>query len=103
METLHYEYQGNKPLERRAHVGVVASGDLEILFEPSDDLSTKVKIRTGSEGFAEIWKKVLDRFFAMNDVAARIEINDFGATPGVVSMRLAQALEVSRDHENNEK
>jgi malonate decarboxylase delta subunit len=47
-----------------------------------------------SEGVREIWKAVLDRFFDQNDLAAVIEINDFGATPGVVSLRLAQAVEV---------
>jgi malonate decarboxylase delta subunit len=36
---------------------------------------------------------VLDRFFTRYDGAAQIEINDFGATPGVVALRLAEAIE----------
>jgi malonate decarboxylase delta subunit len=39
---------------------------------------------------------VLDRFFARNDFAAAVEINDSGATPGTVALRLAQAVEESR-------
>ncbi|GGE12614.1 malonate decarboxylase acyl carrier protein [Marinithermofilum abyssi] len=96
MEILTFEYTAAKPLPRRAHVGVVSSGDLEILFEPSPDQRTHVVVRTRFDGYGEIWKAVLDRFFAQHDVAAKIEINDFGATPGVVSLRLAQGLEVSR-------
>jgi malonate decarboxylase delta subunit len=38
---------------------------------------------------------VLDRFFTRYDGAARIEINDFGATPGVVALRLAEAVEAA--------
>ena len=36
---------------------------------------------------------VLDRFFAKYDGAVRIEINDAGATPGSVQLRLEQAVE----------
>jgi len=41
------------------------------------------------------WRAVLDRFFAGYDGLASIQINDAGATPGVVSLRLAQAVEAS--------
>ncbi|MDM5198221.1 malonate decarboxylase subunit delta [Fictibacillus enclensis] len=99
METLQFEYDAKEECHKRAHVGVVASGDLEVLLEPSSDQKASVTIRTGSEGFGDTWDKVLERFFASHPVAANIEINDFGATPGVVSIRLAQALEVSGNHE----
>jgi malonate decarboxylase delta subunit len=101
LETLTFEYKATKPLRNHAHVGVVGSGDLEILLEPVSGQQTQVVIRTGSVGFGDTWKAVLDRFFAIHDVAAKVTINDFGATPGVVSMRLAQALEVSGHAENN--
>ena len=40
------------------------------------------------------WRAQLDRLFADGKVAAmQMEINDFAATPGVSSLRLAQALE----------
>jgi malonate decarboxylase delta subunit len=53
-------------------------------------------VRTSADGFGEIWEAVLDRFFVRNDLAAAVEINDSGATPGTVSLRLAQAVEESR-------
>lgn len=90
MERFELHFAGNARLERRAHVGVVGSGDLEVLVEPSNE--TVVSVRTSVDGFQSIWRATLERFFARHPVAAKIEINDFGATPGVVSLRLAQAL-----------
>jgi malonate decarboxylase delta subunit len=96
METLHFDYEAGRPLTRRAHVGVVGSGDLEVLIEPSGDAAAHVRVRTSVDGYARIWKAVLDRFFAHFDCAARVEINDFGATPGTVTLRLEQAAEEVR-------
>ncbi len=78
----------------RGHVGVVASGDLEIMVEPSPTGMAQVRVRTQTEGFGEIWQAVLDRFFEAYNIAAHIDIHDFGATPGVVNLRLAQVVEV---------
>lgn len=91
MESFELRFAGSERLEGRAHVGVVASGDLEVLIEPSNE--TVVRVRTSVDGFEAIWRATLARFFERRPVAARVEINDFGATPGVVSLRLAQALE----------
>ncbi len=52
-------------------------------------------VRTSVDGFAETWKAVLDRFFGQYDGAVHIEINDAGATPGAVYLRLQQAVEAS--------
>jgi malonate decarboxylase acyl carrier protein len=93
MEQLTFEYPARRPLSARVHVGVVGSGDLEVLLEPSADKAAHVTITTSVEGFAAVWKNVLDRFFSRFDGAASIEINDFGATPGVVMLRLEQAAE----------
>ncbi|WP_227938322.1 malonate decarboxylase subunit delta [Alkalihalobacillus deserti] len=100
METRLFKYPASKFNVHRAHIGVVGSGDLEILLEPSNEPYTYVELRTGINGFEETWKKVLDRFFSNHDLAANIKINDFGATPGVVSLRLEQVLEVSKSYEN---
>lgn len=94
METLTFKFNATKSVPKHAYVGVVASGDLEILLEPSKEENAYVVVRTAFDGFGETWKNLLDRFFAVHDIAANIEINDFGATPGMVSMRLLQALEV---------
>jgi malonate decarboxylase delta subunit len=96
METLSFEYQATGPLTRRAHVGVVGSGDLEVLMEPSGTPATQVRVRTSVDGYGAVWKAVLDRFFSHFDQAARVEINDFGATPGTVTLRLEQAAEQVR-------
>ena len=93
METLNFEYQAKQPLPRRAHVGVVGSGDLEVLIEPSHGPSADVRVRTSVDGYAQVWKAVLDRFFTRFERAAKVEINDFGATPGTVTLRLEQAAE----------
>jgi malonate decarboxylase delta subunit len=95
METLEFKYSAKCKAKGRAHVGVVGSGDLEVLMEPLDTAEAKVRIRTSVQGFSEQWKAVLDRFFMNYDGAVAIEINDAGATPGVVSLRLAQAVEAS--------
>ena len=95
MERFEFEYPARAPVPRRAHVGVVASGDLEVLLEPSPDGRGHVRIRTSVDGYREVWASVLDRFFSRFDRAAAIEINDFGATPGMVSLRLQQAAEES--------
>ena len=96
METLSFDYPASQPVPRRAHVGVVGSGDLEVLLEPSPDEQAHVRVRTSADGFGEVWKAVLDRFFARNYLAVAVEINDSGATPGTVALRLAQAVEESR-------
>jgi malonate decarboxylase delta subunit len=93
METLNFEYEAKGPLTRRAHVGVVGSGDLEVLIEPSSKPTAQVRVRTSVDGYAQVWKAVLDRFFARFEGAAKVEINDFGATPGTVTLRLEQAAE----------
>lgn len=97
MEKLTFEYAATKSVPKRAYVGVVGSGDLEILLEPIEEKKAYVVVRTRFDGFEQIWKDILDRFFEDNDIAVKIEINDFGATPGMVTMRLLQALEVSLD------
>ena len=94
MEQIEFNYPAKRKVEKRAHVGVVGSGDLEVLLEPAEGDVARVFIRTSVDGFRGTWKAVLDRFFANYDGAARIQINDAGATPGIVQLRLEQAVEV---------
>jgi malonate decarboxylase delta subunit len=98
MEHLTFDYPAQRAVTTRAHVGVVGSGDLEVLLSPAAGagaLSAHVVVRTSVDGYSHIWKSVLDRFFTRYDGAAQIEINDFGATPGVVALRLAEAVEAA--------
>ncbi len=96
METLAFDFPASIPIARAAHVGVVGSGDLEILVEPGPEARARVQVCTSVEGYGAIWQLVLQRFFERHDAAASVRINDFGATPGVVALRLEQALEASR-------
>lgn len=97
MEQLSYSYQTRKPITKKIHVGVVGSGDLEILMFPTEKKVSTVKVCTGSDGFDEVWGNVLTRFFDRYPITADIVINDFGATPGVVYLRLTQAMEELSD------
>jgi malonate decarboxylase delta subunit len=101
METLEFKFAANRQPAGRAHVGVVGSGDLEVLLTPNNEMSASVKIRTSVPGFSAQWQAVLQKFFAKYDGAVRIEINDSGATPGIVALRLAQAVEASEDGHNS--
>jgi len=99
MQTLNYQVPASAVADHAVHIGVVASGDLEILFEPplAGDVSDSVvvRVRTSVNGFDTIWHDVLKRFFIRTPLAGRWELNDFGATPGVVNLRLRQATEAA--------
>ena len=96
MERLYFEYAASLPIKQRAHVGVVGSGDLEVLLEPSPDQKAHVTITTSVDGFGKTWQLVMDRFFSRYQYAVSTEIHDFGATPGAVALRLEQAVARSR-------
>ena len=95
MEKIELDYPAVERVTQRAHVGVVGSGDLEVLLEPSPDARAHVRVNTSVDGFGAAWRNVLDRFFTRYQGAASIEINDFGATPGTVMLRLEQAAEAA--------
>ncbi|WP_319429894.1 malonate decarboxylase acyl carrier protein [Mycobacterium sp. RTGN5] len=99
MQTLNYHFAAQQAAPRAVHIGVVASGDLEILLQPptGDDPADRitVRVRTSVDGFDTVWHDVLKRFFDRTALAGRWELNDFGATPGVVTLRLRQAVEAA--------
>lgn len=94
LEQFVVRYRASESVAHRSHVGVVASGDLEILLEPAAEEAT-VYVLTNVAGHRKTWEAVLERFFAQNPFAARVEINDHGATPGTVWLRLEQAAEAA--------
>jgi malonate decarboxylase delta subunit len=101
MRTVHYQFPASRKPARRAHVGVVGSGDLEVLLEPGtgDDGGAaghaQVRVRTSVEGFDEVWQATLERFFARTPVLGDWELNDAGGTPALVTLRLQQAAEAA--------
>lgn len=94
MESFSLKYKSGHSIKDRIHIGVVGSGDLEIIMEPVKDNEITFNVRTSSDGFQTIWNEVFERFVKEYNVGAHVIINDFGATPGVVRLRLAQAIEV---------
>lgn len=102
METLRFDYDGGQPMASGAApvlVGVVGSGNLEVLVEPTEEAVCHIEVTTASVGFGRIWRAVLDDFFARHRPAGiRLSINDVGATPAVVVLRLDQAIDAFRSH-----
>ncbi len=99
MEKMSYTYPAGAPPEGRALAGVVGSGDLEVLLEPASIGVSTVKICSSVDGMAPVWQALLERIFISDATGAELlpavhlEINDFGATPGVVRLRIAQAFQ----------
>lgn len=101
MQTLNYTFPATRAVPRPVHIGCVASGDLEILAQPTADGDPSdnvvVRVRTSVNGFDTVWHDVLERFFTRTPLAGTWELNDFGATPGVVTLRLRQAAEAASE------
>jgi malonate decarboxylase delta subunit len=97
METLNYRFeQGQRRLAQPPQVvGVVSSGNLEVLIEEAAlNGACEIKISTAAVGFGPIWQAVMQDFQQRWQLAdTRISINDMGATPAVVSLRLDQAVQ----------
>jgi len=101
VEKLQFEFTGGQPADAKtppALVGVVSSGNLEVLVEPAPlNGACRIEINTAANGFGNIWQAVLNDFFERSRLGdVRISINDVGATPAVVSLRLDQAVEEFR-------
>ena len=98
MEHLQFEFEcsGKREDSQQATLsGVVSSGNLEVMLEDSDlNGLCRINVSTSSQGFDEIWQAVLSDFVARYNLAnLQISINDGGATPAVVCLRLDQAME----------
>lgn len=96
MEKLEFKFPSQALLAAAppALCGVVGSGNLEILVRSGVDRQIcEISVNTSARGFGETWRAVLATFAASQAVGGTsIAINDMGATPAVVSLRLAQAL-----------
>jgi malonate decarboxylase delta subunit len=97
METLNFRLSAPKRASGtrvQAIVGVVASGNLEVLLErasPAD--ACTIDITTAAHGFGAVWDAVVRDFVARRPAGGlRISINDGGARPDTVALRLAQGI-----------
>lgn len=97
METLHFRFEDGRPRQGLVPqlVGVVSSGNLEVLIESAAlDGACEIEVNTVAQGFGAIWQAVMRDFQSRWRLAdTRIAINDVGATPAVVSLRLDQAVQ----------
>lgn len=101
MEQFTLTLPSSAPSQDIAHAvicGVVSSGNLEVLVEPAATRDAcEIEVNTSAHGFRDIWEAVLKDFAGRHAVGGlRLSINDAGATPAVVSLRLDQAFETCR-------
>jgi malonate decarboxylase delta subunit len=95
LEALDYSFPGQRPAGAFASVlvGVVGSGNLEVMLEPAAGTRCDIHVETSARGFGAIWEAVVHDFHRRHPLAGvRVSINDMGATPAVVSLRLDQAV-----------
>jgi malonate decarboxylase delta subunit len=95
LESLDYSFPGQHPAGSfpPVLVGVVGSGNLEVMLEPAPGTGCDIHIETSARGFGAIWSAVVRDFHQRHPLAGiRVSVNDMGATPAVVSLRLDQAV-----------
>ena len=97
MEKLTFQFETNRAAtgdKKQAIIGVVASGNLEVLIERSlPPGQCSIEIATAAHGFGPVWEAVLADFIARRAAGGlKISINDGGARPDTVALRLAQAV-----------
>jgi malonate decarboxylase delta subunit len=97
METLCFRHAGVRPAggsKTLALIGVVASGNLEVLVERVlPETECVVDVRTAVRGFGAVWEAVISDFVARRGPGGlKLSINDGGARPDTVALRLAQAV-----------
>ena len=104
MEDLNFRHTARQRAggtRRMAIIGVVASGNLEVLAERVlPEAECLVEIKTAAEGFGEVWDAVIGDFVERHSPGGlKFSINDGGARPDTVSLRLAQAVRLmEEDH-----
>ncbi|KQV83849.1 malonate decarboxylase acyl carrier protein [Rhizobium sp. Root1220] len=100
--TFHHKTRKQASGDRKlAIVGVVASGNLEVLAERIlPDNQCQIDIKTAAEGFKEVWAAVVHDFVERYAPGGlKLSINDGGARPDTVMLRLAQAVRVMEEQQ----
>lgn len=102
MESLELKIPAGQPIkDAQVQMGVVASGDMEVLYDGvSDKRDLTVKITSSVDNSAARWSAIFERLSVMHGLPAGIMvIHDFGATPGVARIRIEQAIEAAKEQE----
>jgi malonate decarboxylase delta subunit len=95
MQNLRFRHTAKRRLsgtKDKAIIGVVASGNLEVLLERVlPEAACQVEIATPFRGYDDTWKAVIAEFVERSSPGGlRISINDGGARPDTVYLRLMQ-------------
>lgn len=92
--TFDFDSQPMRDAKKDVLCGVVGSGNLEVLVSPlADSDKSSFIVDTSVTGFDHIWQAVLSDFSERYAVGGlQFKLNDMGATPAVVSLRLSQAI-----------
>jgi malonate decarboxylase delta subunit len=95
MQTLKFRHTAKRRLsgnKDKVIIGVVASGNLEVLLERVlPQAACEVDIATPLSGYDETWEAVVAEFVERSSPGGlRISINDGGARPDTVFLRLMQ-------------
>lgn len=104
MNVLNFDFisQPIENIKKEVICGVVGSGNLEVLVTPlANNENSKFIIDTSVAGFDHIWETVLKDFSSRYAVGGlEFKVNDMGATPAVVSLRLSQAINILEEESN---
>lgn len=104
MENLRYDLAASRAASgtrASALIGVVASGNLEVLLERTGASDRCIiEIATAAHGFDDLWAAVTADFVERRATGGlHITINDGGARPDTVSLRLAQGVRLIEEPE----
>lgn len=99
METFQVKGVSNRRASgacKLAITGVNASGNLEVMIErvlPENECV--VEVTTQVTGFRSVWQAVIEEFFERSKPGGlRFSINDGGARPDTVTLRLMQGMQL---------
>ncbi|QIQ20522.1 biotin-independent malonate decarboxylase subunit beta [Zophobihabitans entericus] len=93
MEIFTLNFPAKAALPTKTITGVVGSGDMEVLYFPENSGNLAVSIETSVDGLQKVWTNVFARLSEQRELpAGKLVIHDFGATPGVIKLRVEQCF-----------
>ncbi|MEH0832970.1 malonate decarboxylase acyl carrier protein [Pectobacterium cacticida] len=94
MEHITLSFPATRTVSGKSLAGVVGSGDMEVLFTADEGKTLAIDITTSVDNSQRRWQSLFDRLSALNGLpAGKLQIHDFGATPGVARIRIEQVFE----------
>lgn len=94
MEHITLSFPATRTVSGKALAGVVGSGDMEVLFTATQGETLNIEITTSVDNSEQRWQALFERISALANLpAGKMQIHDFGATPGVARIRIEQVFE----------